>query len=115
LKEAAKREVGVGAGQIPDMSSFTSGSGWQKIPGGKIFQWGRVGFPSGQTQISVSFPVQFPSVVSNIQLTFSDINFAAGAPSPILAVVNGTVNGTGFGAYMSGAGGFNAYYFAIGS
>jgi hypothetical protein len=27
LKEAAKREVGTGPGQIPDMSSFTSGPG----------------------------------------------------------------------------------------
>jgi phage-related tail fiber protein len=115
LKEAAKRDVGVGAGQIPDMSSFTNASGWQKLPGGKILQWGKVGFPVGQTQISVPFPINFPSVVSNIQLTFADINFSGGTPSPTLAVVNNTVNGAGFGAYMSGAGGFNAYFFAIGS
>ena len=115
LKEAAKRDVGTGAGQIPDMSSFTNASGWQKLPGGKILQWGNAGFPVGQTQVSVPFPISFPGVVSNIQLTFSDINFSAGTPSPTLAVVNGTVNGAGFGAYMSGAGGFNAYFFAIGS
>ena len=115
LKEAAKRDVGTGAGQIPDMSSFTNASGWQKLPGGKILQWGKAGFPVGQTQVSVPFPISFPGVVSNIQLTFSDINFSAGTPSPTLAVVNGTVNGAGFGAYMSGAGGFNAYFFAIGS
>ncbi|WP_457911983.1 gp53-like domain-containing protein [Enterobacter asburiae] len=76
---------------------------------------GKAGFPVGQTQVSVPFPISFPGVVSNIQLTFSDINFSAGTPSPTLAVVNGTVNGAGFGAYMSGAGGFNAYFFAIGS
>ena len=115
LKEAAKRDVGTGAGQIPDMSSFTNASGWQKLPGGKILQWGKAGFPVGQTQISVTFPIQFPGVVSNIQLTFADINFSGGTPSLTLAVVNGTVNGAGFGAYMSGAGGFNAYFFAIGS
>lgn len=115
LGTAATKNVGVGAGQIPDMSSFTNASGWQKLPGGKILQWGKAGFPAGQTQISVPFPINFPSVVSNIQLTFADINFSSGAPSPTLAVVNNTVNGAGFGAYMSGAGGFNAYFFAIGS
>lgn len=115
LGTAATKNVGVGAGQIPDMSSFTNASGWQKLPGGKILQWGKAGFPVGQTQVSVTFPIQFPGVVSNIQLTFADINFSGGTPSPTLAVVNGTVNGAGFGAYMSGAGGFNAYFFAIGS
>ncbi|MEN1984566.1 hypothetical protein SLK74_26180, partial [Enterobacter asburiae] len=34
LKEAAKREVGTGPGQIPDMSSFTSGPGWVRFPDG---------------------------------------------------------------------------------
>lgn len=115
LGTAATKNVGVGAGQIPEMSSFTNASGWQKLPGGKILQWGKAGFPVGQTQISVPFPINFPSVVSNIQLTFADINFSGGTPSPTLAVVNNTVNGAGFGAYMSGAGGFNAYFFAIGS
>ncbi|HAT1565270.1 TPA: hypothetical protein I8X97_001363 [Citrobacter freundii] len=115
LGTAATKKVGAGAGQIPDMSSFTNASGWQKLPGGKILQWGKAGFPVGQTQISVPFPINFPSVVSNIQLTFADINFSGGTPSPTLAVVNNTVNGAGFGAYMSGAGGFNAYFFAIGS
>lgn len=115
LGTAATKNVGTGSGQIPDMSSFTNASGWQKLPGGKIFQWGKAGFPVGQTQISVPFPINFPSVVSNIQLTFADINFSGGTPSPTLAVVNNTVNGAGFGAYMSGAGGFNAYFFAIGS
>ncbi|MCS5453385.1 phage tail protein [Enterobacter asburiae] len=115
LGTAATKNVGTGSGQLPDMSSFTNASGWQKLPGGKILQWGKAGFPVGQTQISVPFPINFPSVVSNIQLTFADINFSGGTPSPTLAVVNNTVNGAGFGAYMSGAGGFNAYFFAIGS
>ncbi|MDE7601606.1 hypothetical protein NVR57_23215, partial [Enterobacter asburiae] len=85
LGTAATKNVGVGAGQIPDMSSFTNASGWQKLPGGKILQWGKAGFPVGQTQISVPFPINFPSVVSNIQLTFADINFSGGTPSLTLA------------------------------
>ncbi|MCC9336683.1 hypothetical protein LN403_26455, partial [Enterobacter hormaechei subsp. steigerwaltii] len=37
LGEAAKRNVGTGANQIPDMGSFTlsvSGTGYQKLPSG---------------------------------------------------------------------------------
>ncbi|MCT6226319.1 phage tail protein, partial [Escherichia coli] len=31
LGEAAKRDVGTGENQIPDMSAYSSGSGWQKL------------------------------------------------------------------------------------
>ncbi|MWF42714.1 hypothetical protein GQE21_28350, partial [Escherichia coli] len=41
LGEAAKRNVGTGENQIPDMSSYASGSGWRKMPDGSIEQWGR--------------------------------------------------------------------------
>lgn len=43
LKEAAKRDVGNAANQIPDMASFSSSlaiNGYQKLPGGLIVQWG---------------------------------------------------------------------------
>ncbi|HFI7621203.1 TPA: hypothetical protein ACGR7I_004809, partial [Escherichia coli] len=48
LGEAAKRNVGTGANQIPDMGSFTlsvSGTGYQKLPSGFILQWGSIGTP----------------------------------------------------------------------
>ncbi|MDI0810866.1 phage tail protein, partial [Escherichia coli] len=41
LGEAAKRNVGTGENQIPDMASFASGDGWMKLPNGKILQYGR--------------------------------------------------------------------------
>ncbi|EOO9097678.1 hypothetical protein F7502_RS26630, partial [Escherichia coli O157:H7] len=41
LGEAAKRDVGTGENQIPDMASFASGNGWMKLPNGKILQYGR--------------------------------------------------------------------------
>ncbi|MCW6651653.1 hypothetical protein, partial [Yersinia ruckeri] len=43
LGDAAKRTVGTGTTQIPDMSSFGSSkgsNGWMKLPSGFIFQWG---------------------------------------------------------------------------
>ncbi|MBY7206209.1 phage tail protein, partial [Escherichia coli] len=36
LGEAAKRDVGTGDNQIPDMGAFASGSGWFRLPGGYI-------------------------------------------------------------------------------
>ncbi|HGF6507372.1 TPA: hypothetical protein ACF2YC_004223, partial [Escherichia coli] len=32
LGEAAKRDVGTGDNQIPDMGAFASGSGWFRLP-----------------------------------------------------------------------------------
>ncbi|EGY0128757.1 TPA: hypothetical protein JTN85_000327 [Escherichia coli] len=68
LGEAAKRDVGTGANQIPDMSAYSSGSGWQKLPDGSIEQWGRINFPNNAAAVStnVTFPIPFtqePDVV----------------------------------------------------
>ncbi|EIT0626485.1 phage tail protein [Escherichia coli] len=61
LGEAAKRNVGTGAKQIPDMSAYSSGSGWQKLPDGSIEQWGRINFPTNAAAVStnVTFPIPF--------------------------------------------------------
>lgn len=40
LGTAATKNVGTGAGQIPDMSAFSSGTNHFKLPGGYIVQWG---------------------------------------------------------------------------
>ncbi len=60
LGEAAKRDVGTGENQIPDMGAFTSGSGWFRIPSGYIVQFGTF---RGNTDrvISGSFPIPFPN------------------------------------------------------
>ncbi|RDA26771.1 phage tail protein, partial [Escherichia coli] len=38
LGEAAKRNVGTGENQIPSMSEWTSGTGWNRDPSGRIIQ-----------------------------------------------------------------------------
>ena len=68
LGEAAKRNVGTGENQIPDMSAYSSGSGWQKLPDGSIEQWGRINFPNNAAAVStnVTFTIPFtqePDVV----------------------------------------------------
>ncbi|EAC1390523.1 phage tail protein, partial [Escherichia coli] len=40
LGEAAKRNVGTGENQIPGMSEWTSGTGWNRDPSGRIIQRG---------------------------------------------------------------------------
>ncbi len=78
LNEAAKREVGTGVNQIPDMSFFTSNlvqNGWQKLPSGLIEMWGIAivslgGNPNGG--YINNFPIPFPNKCFSITLTHND-------------------------------------------
>ncbi|HBC8529991.1 hypothetical protein [Escherichia coli] len=127
LGEAATRNVGTDTGQVPDMSSFTTGhsgaadwpipkSGWSKGPEGVITQWGIFGFPVGQTGTNVVFPLPFPARVESITLTMADIQESLLSPTTMPAYgVNSTgTSRTGFTARMSGVGGFNLCYIAKG-
>ncbi|EEU9470434.1 hypothetical protein FWY15_16990 [Escherichia coli] len=127
LGEAATRNVGTGTGQVPDMSSFTTGhsgaadwpipkSGWSKGPDGVITQWGAFGFPVGQTGTDVVFPLPFPARVESITLTMADIQESLLSPAtmPAYGVNSIGTSRTGFTARMSGAGGFNLCYIAKG-
>ncbi|HHL4682135.1 TPA: hypothetical protein ACQ8P1_004462 [Escherichia coli] len=127
LGEAATRNVGTDTGQVPDMSSFTTGhsgaadwpnpkSGWSNGPDGVITQWGIFGFPVGQTGTNVVFPLPFPARVESITLTMADIQESLLSPTTMPAYgVNSTgTSRTGFTARMSGSGGFNLCYIAKG-
>ena len=73
LGEAAKRNVGTGENQIPDMTSFASGDGWMKLPNGKILQYGRGAItPTLSTQtMRITFSIPFPKEVDCAMLTHS--------------------------------------------
>ena len=78
LKEAAKRDVGVGAGQIPDMSSFSASrasTGWQKLPGGLIIQWGQAA-TNASSLVVVHYPIPFPNNVFQVVGSCIDVNNA---------------------------------------
>lgn len=78
LGTAATKNVGTAAGQIPDMSSFTSGTGWASLPGGTIIQWGiAVSGQIGDPQ-TINFPVPFTNY-STVQLVASYDNAGASA------------------------------------
>ncbi|XAG64965.1 phage tail protein [bacterium 19GA11TI05] len=71
LGEAARRNVGTGVLQIPDMSSFTaslSNVGWQKLPSGLIIQWGSFTTAANSTK-QFSFPTAFPVACVGISIT----------------------------------------------
>ncbi len=73
LGEAAKRNVGTGENQIPDMASFASGDGWMKLPNGKILQYGRGAVtPTLSTQtMRITFSIPFPKKADCAMLTHS--------------------------------------------
>ncbi len=76
LGEAAKRAVGTGTGQIPDMSAFQSGSNssgiWVKFPNGFIIQRGSIANTSLTAGVDVAFPTPFISTPSiSIEATAS--------------------------------------------
>ncbi|WP_420843505.1 gp53-like domain-containing protein, partial [Lonsdalea britannica] len=63
LGEAAKRGVGTGQNQIPDMSSFAGlhhVNGWRLLPGGLILQWGQT-TTGAASPVTVNFNIPFPT------------------------------------------------------
>ncbi|MGR9550242.1 gp53-like domain-containing protein [Escherichia coli] len=87
LKEAAKREVGTGTNQIPDMGAFASGTGWFKLPSGHIVQFGTY---SGNTTrfISGNFPIPFPTqpLISISIMSDAVQSNPSGPITPVLSV-----------------------------
>ncbi|WP_425536414.1 gp53-like domain-containing protein [Escherichia coli] len=68
LGEAAKRDVGNGQNQIPDMSAWECGgdttTGWRRSPDGYIEQWGLTGATTNE--VLINFPIPFPTAVISI-------------------------------------------------
>lgn len=63
LGDAAKKTVGNGADQLPDMSFFAavkSGNGYTRLPNGMILQWGYGAFAQ-KTTTAVVLPIEFPT------------------------------------------------------
>ncbi len=81
LGEAAKRNVGTGANQIPDMNSFTSGSSttadWYKLPGGLLIQSGinAVGYIG--SPFTIGLPVAFSNANYRIVASYDNARSTA--------------------------------------
>lgn len=78
LGTAATKNIGTGSGQIPDMSSFTASrasTGWQKLPGGLIIQWGQAA-TNTSSLATVAYPIPFPNNVFQVIGSCLDVNNA---------------------------------------
>lgn len=104
LGEAAKRDVGTGAGQIPDMSAWSLPSGGVGMPNGIHFRYGYVS-NSGSKTFSTPFPNQCFGIVFGQTYLNNDWLFGP-------AFLENSVNKNGF-TFMDIAWSGNSGDFAI--
>lgn len=99
LGTAAKKDVGTGINQIPDMSAFNaqqSFNGYQMLPGGMIIQYGGASsFSSGV----LNFPIQFPKNCFQV-IIVADTTTGVGPSGNAIVNVSSLTN-TGFTAMCS--------------
>ena len=69
LGTAALRTVGTGTNNVPDMSGFASGTGWSRLPNGKILQWGSYSNPGSVATGTITFPIPFVSTPGRVLMT----------------------------------------------
>ncbi|EOZ1555632.1 hypothetical protein ACQK1D_001394 [Escherichia coli] len=115
LGEAAKREVGTGANQIPDMNNFSSNrgsAGYQKLPSGLILQWGAGIAGTGSvanTGNTINFPIAFPNQCFQVVTSYDN------GGGVIVAGSAGSQTTTSFLLRCDATGGsYNFRWFAMG-
>lgn len=117
LGEAAKRNVGTGANQIPDMSLFASintvTAAAQKFPSGLILQCGQL---NGSPNVSSTYGMRFPMTFSRVLAVTVTLNVTGASGQPTVSATN--VKNTGFNITVSPGSGYgssaDAYYIAMG-
>ena len=117
LGEAAKRNVGTGANQIPDMSLFASintvTAAAQKFPSGLILQCGMLNSPPNA---SSTYGMTFPMTFSRVLAVVVTLNVTGASGQPTVSATN--VQNTGFNITVSPGSGYgssaDAYYIAMG-
>lgn len=116
LGEAAKRDVGTGENQIPDINSFlsvTGAAGYQKLPSGLIIQWGSatagVG-ATGNTGNAINFSVSFPNICHQVVVSYDN------GGGKVIAGAAGSFTKTNFLMRCDATSGVYVFrWFAIGS
>lgn len=83
LGDAAKRVVGTGVNQIPDMNSFSFAGRWFKQPNGWLMQIAFITLPQGGVTGKGSYPIPFPN--SCVTATISGITNAGVNPGTLTA------------------------------
>lgn len=90
-------------------------SGYQKLPGGLILQWGSfLATPAG-AGTAITFPIAFPSAVYNISSTLQNPSGSTATGTVQMPFILTTSIGlSGFTLQEGGSGSFTGYWFAIG-
>ena len=112
LGSAAIATVGNGAGQVPSMASFTSGSGWMKFPDGTIMQFGTNISGSAGYPTAINFPIPFTTDY-RVTCSFDTPTSASDCP----AFSTSKINNSGFylaSSRQGSASGAGANWIAIG-
>ncbi|MBF9816753.1 phage tail protein [Enterobacter roggenkampii] len=104
LGAAAKKDIGTGAGQVPDMSSFVfnlggSGAAYNWLPGGNLIQMGRATTSSTGQQF-INIPITYPHANFNVVAIAMDqavpnIISAAGTTASQIAINAWGANSSG--------------------
>ena len=107
LGEAAKRNVGTGANQIPDMSLFASintvTAAAQKFPSGLILQCGMLNSPPNA---SSTYGMTFPMTFSRVLAVVVTLNVTGASGQPTVSATN--VQNTGFNITVSPGSGYGS-------
>lgn len=116
LGEAARRNVGTGENQIPDINSFlsvTGAAGYQKLPSGLIIQWGSetAGLgATGNTGNAINFSVSFPNICHQVVVSYDN------GGGKVIAGAAGSFTKTNFLMRCDATSGVYVFrWFAIGS
>lgn len=112
LKAAAQRDVGTGAGQIPDMSSFgatKNGAGTFYLPNGIIVKWGTA--QSTGTKGNAPYPTPFPNDTYAAIICHASASDSAHYTA---GVMNPSRLGFDFSTAPTQSTGASFYYIAIG-
>lgn len=117
LGEAAKRNVGTGANQIPDMSLFASSNtataAAQKFPSGLILQCGQL---NDSPNVSSTYGMRFPMTFSRVLAVTVTLNVTGASGQPTVSATN--IHNTGFDITVSPGSVYgassDAYYIAMG-
>lgn len=87
--------------------------GWSFLPGGLVLQWGTYDTAESNSSFPITFPIQFPSDVFNIQVTGLRAASSPGNNTDAW-VSTGGLTTTGFTIYNNGSHSFKFMWQAIG-
>ena len=109
------------AAALQGANQSLAGSGYQKLPGGLILQWGELSLTDiTERSIAITFPITFPNAVRQVITGFDLGSWSIQSGANVYGQAS-AVTASGFNYYLqmmaanSGTGTFKATYFAIGN